>query len=171
MMAGAPVGSYRRYRRLVALYPLVLGAYLLIAWADWWLPRHVTGEVFPFFSWDLFSSPRQDGRLYTIRITAVADRYAPAARLLDRTLDDPRVMPLVRDPRFQKTARSLARAHWKKRADRVERLSAQLGNFVRPYGITEYELVYLSYHPLRYYLGEEVPEPTPIARYSVQAMP
>jgi hypothetical protein len=150
---------------------MVLIAYLLVAWADWWLPRHVTGEIFPFFSWDLFSSPLQNGRLYTIRVTGVADHHARAARFHDRTLDDPRALRFLRDPRFQKTARSLAIAHWHEQAARVERLSAQLGNFLSPYGVTDYELVYLSYHPLRYYLGEETPEPTPIARYSVRAGP
>ena len=63
------VGCYRRYRQVVALHPVVLFVYIGIAWSDWWLPGRAFQEVFPFFSWDLFSSPRQDGRLYTVRVT------------------------------------------------------------------------------------------------------
>jgi hypothetical protein len=161
-------GRYRRYRRMLALYPVILFVYIGVAWSDWWLPSHVSGEVFPFFSWDLFSSARQDGRLYTIRVTAV-DGHAPATELVGGILDDPRALRFLADPRFQKTARSLARAYWRKREDEVERLAVQLGNFLRPQGIVEYDLMYLSYHPLRYYRGEEIPKETLIARFRVAA--
>jgi hypothetical protein len=159
-------GRYRGYRRIVALYPLILLGYFGVAWSDWWLPRHVSNEVFPFFSWDLFSSARQDGRLYTIRVTVVDER-APAAGMVGELLSDPRTVRFLRDPRFQKTARSLARAHWQKREHEVKRLAVQLGNFLRPEGIVEYDLMYLSYHPLRYYRGEEIPKETQIARFRV----
>jgi hypothetical protein len=161
-------GRYRGYRRIVALYPVILFVYVGIAWSDWWLPRHVFDEVFPFFSWDLFSSARHDGRLYTIRVTTV-DGHAPATELVGAILADPRAVRFLRDPRFQKTARNLARAYWRKREDEVERLSVQLGNFLRPEGIVEYDLMYLSYHPLRYYRGEEIPKEAQIARFHVAA--
>jgi hypothetical protein len=168
-MSGAP--SYRRYRRIVALYPAVLLIYLATAWSDWWLPGRIYGEVFPFFSWDLFSSPRQDGRLYTVRVTAITNDNAPAARLLGRTLADPRAERFLRDSRFQKTARSLARAHWSKSDDEIERLAAQLGNYLRPLGVAEYDLVYLRYHPLRYYLGEERAQESVVARFGTAVPP
>jgi hypothetical protein len=155
-----PAGRYRGYRRIVALFPVILLGYFGVAWSDWWLPRHVSGEVFPFFSWDLFSSARQDGRLYTIRVV-------DGRGLVGEVLGDPRTVRFLRDPRFQKTARSLARAYWQKREHEVERLAVQVGNFLRPEGIVEYDLMYLSYHPLRYYRGEEIPKETQIARFRV----
>jgi hypothetical protein len=164
-------GPYRRYRQILVLYPIVLCIYAGIAWSDWWSPRHVSGEIFPFFSWDLFSSPWQHGRLYTVRVTAVVDEQAPATELVGRTLNDPREVDFLRDPRFQKAARSLALAYWAKEEKNVERLAVQLGNFLRPQGIVEYDLIYLSYHPLRYYRGEEVPEETQIARFRLAAPP
>jgi hypothetical protein len=163
--------SYRRYRRLLALQPVVLLVYLTVAWADWWLPRHVPAEVFPFFSWDLFSSPRADGRLYTVHITRVASPHSPAAAWQGRTLDNPRHARFLRDSRFQKTARSLAQAYWRKERDAVERLAVQLGNFMRSQGVIEYDLVSLSYHPLRYYKGEEVPDERIVARFAVETGP
>jgi hypothetical protein len=161
--------SYRRYRQIVALYPAVLLVYIGIAWSDLWLPGRTFGEVFPFFSWDLFSSPRQDGRLYTVRVTTVTDDHLPAAKLLGRTLADPRAVRFLRDPRFQKTARSLARVHWTKRDEEIERLAAQLGNYLRPLGVVEYDLMSLSYHPLRYYRGEEIAQESLVARFRIPA--
>ena len=162
-------GGYRRYRRMLVLYPVVLLIYAGIAWADWWLPRHVSGEIFPFFSWDLFSSPWQDGRLYTIRVTAVVDERAAAHALVGRTLDDPRGVSFLRDTRFQKIARSLGLAYHRKQEEEVDRLAVQLGNFLRPQGVVEYDLLYLSYHPLRYYLGQETPEEIEVARFRIPA--
>lgn len=147
-----------RYRRTRVLVPVVLAGYVVLAWADWWLPGRAHGEIFPFFSWDLFSSPREAGRLYTVRITGVRDAKAPAAELLDRPLVDPRAVPFLRDPRFQKTARSLARAHWHEKGEQREKLAIQLDNYLRPLGAIQYELLVLKYHPLRYYLGEEEAE-------------
>jgi hypothetical protein len=166
-----PARSYRRYRQIVTLHPLVLLVYLGIAWSDWWLPGRAFDEVFPFFSWDLFSSPRQDGRLYTVRVTTLTDGDAPAARLLGRTLADPRAERFLRDSRFQKTARSLARAHWTKRNEEVESLAAQLNNYLRPLGVAEYDLMYLSYHPLRYYRGEETAQGSVVAHFWIAAPP
>lgn len=163
----AASAAARRYRRLVLAVPLVLAGYTAVAWADWWLPDRVTGEVFPFFSWDLFSSPRAAGRLYTVRITAVRGDHGPAAELLDRTLDDPRAVRFLRDPRFQKTARSLAHAHWDKDPEGRARLADQLANFLRPLGATRYDLVVLKFHPLRYHQGEEQAEVEVVTSFDV----
>jgi hypothetical protein len=163
--------SYRRYRQILTLYPVVLLVYVGIAWSDWWVPGRAFDEVFPFFSWDLFSLPRQDGRLYTVRVTRVTGDHQPAAALLGRTLADPRAEPFLRDPRFQKTARSLARAYWAKRDEEIERLAALLGNFMRPRGVAEYDLIYLSFHPLHYYRGEETAQENLVASFRVAAPP
>jgi hypothetical protein len=164
----AASSAVRRYRRLVLAVPVVLLGYLTVAWADWWLPKRVSGEVFPFFSWDLFSSPRAEGRLYTVRITTVRDPQAPAAELLGRTLEDPRGARFLRDPRFQKTARSLARAHWKRDDIGRARLARQLANFLLPLGVTSYDLLVLKYHPLRYYVGAEQAEVEVVTSFEVE---
>ena len=164
-------GRYRRYWQRVALYPVALLVYIGIAWSDWWLPRHVSGEVFPFFSWSLFSLPRQDGRLYTVRVTAATDGNAPAAGLLGRTLADRRAVRFLGDPRFQKTATRLARAYRAKKDQDVERFSVQLANFLRPHGVTEYDLMSLSFHPLRYYRGEETAQESVVARFRIAVPP
>jgi hypothetical protein len=164
-------GRYRRYRQMLVLFPAVLFIYASVAWSDLWLPRYVSGEIFPFFSWDLFSSPWERGLLCTVRVIAVVDGDAPATELVGRTLDDPRGVSFLRDPRFQKTARNLALAYRRKREDEVDRLAVQLGNFLRPQGVVEYDLMCLSYHPLRYYLGEEIPEEKHIARFRIPAPP
>ena len=159
----------RRYRRLQILLPVVLIGYVAVAWADWWLPHRASSEIFPFFSWDLFSSPRIEGRLYTVRITAVRGPQAPAAGLLHQTLEDPKSIGFLRDPRFQKTARDLARAHWHKQSERRDKLAAQLGNFLHPLGVVEYDLLMLKYHPLRYYHGEEPTVPEFISRFDLRS--
>jgi hypothetical protein len=42
-----------------------------------------------------------------------------------------------------------------------------LGNFLRPYGVTAYELVVLTYDPLAYYRGGDVPTEDVIAAFTL----
>lgn len=158
------------YRRAALTNLILLAVYSVISLTDLWstfTARHVSGEVFPFFNWDLFSSPRQQGRLYTVRVTQVASDQSRAVSYLGRTLADPHQVPFLRDSRFQKTARALARAHRAGRDSERARMQLMLENFFEPDGIREYDLVFFTYHPLSYYAGREEPEETVVATFTV----
>lgn len=162
------MSPYRRYRRWLILNPVILLAYGAIALSDtWWpsLPRHVSGEIFPFFNWDLFSAARERGKIVTVRVTEVTGPKARASDLTGKLLHDPRDAAFLRDSRFQKTARALANGYWNE--DEAARLQAQVDNFLRPYGVRAYDLVVLRYDPLAHHAGAEAPDVEVLGRFSI----
>lgn len=167
--------SPRRHRLLVAAVPVLLMSYCAIALSYPWIGRHVPNraseELFPFFNWSLFSSPRAEAGRYTVRITAVRPPEDYGASLLGRTLDDIDTLGIQTNIRFHKTARALARAHRRQDDAKVERLRVMLSNFLRPYGITEVELLRYTYDPLAYYGAGEINAQAVLGRFKLDDPP
>jgi hypothetical protein len=163
-----PVQSYRRYRSLVVLTPalLLLYAIVAVAWKPISPPDRVQAELFPFFNWSLFSTPRREFQLITVRITEVSGPDERGAPLVGQLLD-PSAASFLQDTRFRKVARTLARAS-DKEGKQSERVQAMLGNFLRPYGVTAYDLVSLTYDPLEYYEGTGAPVETVIGHFELE---
>ncbi|MEM7023804.1 MAG: hypothetical protein AAF637_14605 [Pseudomonadota bacterium] len=154
---------------------MLLVGYTLIALMGPWLagqmaPR-ASDELFPFFNWSLFSSPRSKSGRYAVRITAVQPPTDIEAALLGRTLDDIDSFGVQANIRFHKTARSLARAQRRGDATRVAAMRTMLSNFLRPYGITEFELLRYTYEPLAYYKAGEIVSETVVGRYRLDTPP
>jgi hypothetical protein len=166
-----PVGSYRRYRQMLALFPVVLIGYTAVAWSDLYIPafpRHASGEIFPFFNWDLFSTAWQRGKFVTVRVKTVDGANPLAGQLVGRTLTEAGSHEFLRDPRFQKTATQLELAFRRKQQDLIREMKPQIDNFLRPYGIRQYDLVILRYDPIAFYRGEELVDPQFVVSLEVE---
>ena len=172
---GAAHHGQRRQRRLVVAIPLLLMGYTTVALSYPWLGRELapraSDELFPFFDWSLFSSPRVVGGRYAVRITAVQPPGAYGETLLGRTLDDTDSFGVQNNIRFHKTARALARAQRRGDDVEVEELRLMLSNFLRPYGITEFELLRYTYDPLACYDAGEITAETVVGRFRLDALP
>jgi hypothetical protein len=159
----------------VVAIPLLLIGYTVIALSGTWLVRELTpraaDELFPFFDWSLFSSPRVEGGRYAVRITAVQPPEDYGSTLVGRTLDDIDSLGVQTNIRFHKTARALARAQRRGDDAQVEELRMMLSNFLRPYGITEFELLRYSYDPLAYYDAGEITDEVVVGRFRLDAAP
>lgn len=124
-------------------------------------------ELFPFFNWSLFSTPRVHSELYTIRITKVRSDKAAAAALVDKTIRPQDLTPL-KNARFQKTTRALGRAYRHKRPDQIEGLKKLAANFLRPKGVIGYDLIRLTYHPIEFYHDHRAADEKVIASIVIQ---
>ena len=161
--------GYAGYRRLVVAQPVLFVLYLVLALGGPRLPGYKAGEVFPFFDWSLFSSPKREAGLFSIRVLAVDRPEAPAAEWIGRVVVDPGRAGFRQDIRFQKSATRLAWAVRGGREEEAARYARSLAGFLTPLGVTEYDLVEVRFDPLVFLQDPEAYEVETITRLGVEA--
>ena len=103
-------------------------------------------EIFPFFNWSLFSAPRSFGVRHSVRVLGAetaSDAEAHLGEVLSVGDAD-----FTRDIRFTKTLRSLADPNLVSAPGRLDAALAQVSNFIRPMGVTEFEVVVEVFDPM-----------------------
>jgi predicted DCC family thiol-disulfide oxidoreductase YuxK len=151
IIAETPRLRASRYRTFTWLLVFFIVGYTLIAEARRFpvlqqLPGATTSsEVFPFFRWGLFSSPRRYAQVYRVEIVEARSNTTAAAFEGRIPADE---LPFNGEIRFQKAARNLAK--FKERGDTaaVSRYQQTLEDYLRPHGIVAYRVFRVLTDPL-----------------------
>ncbi len=147
----APKLSLRRYRSASIAVFLAMIAYLALAEAKQYplldrLPGANSGEVFPFFSWSLFSNPKRFNTRYSVEIVEgrpESDAEAFEGAVLATTDAD-----FLETIRFQKVVRDYLDQIEDGHAALAETRRPLIDNFLRDFGVSRYRLVRITFNPM-----------------------
>lgn len=104
-----------------------------------------SSEIFPFFNWSLFSGAKSVGLRYSVRVLE-AEAGSPAEAYLGDVLA-PGDADFTRNIRFIKTLRGFADPSLAVDTQRLTAAVAQVSNYIRPMGVSDFEVVVELFDP------------------------
>jgi hypothetical protein len=144
-----PASRRRRYHGAIAAG---IAAYVLmiqpatVALAKQFPGYGVREEIFPFFSWSLFSYPKRHYDKFSIVPLEVTGRSPVADRVGQLTNGDH--TPILRESQYRKTALTLFHALRNKDVDAANAAKVPYDNYMRKAGVTRYRFVKLEFDVL-----------------------
>lgn len=148
-LARQPASHRRRYHIAIAVG---LAAYVLmiqpvtVSFAKQFPGYGVREEIFPFFSWSLYSYPKRRHDKFSIIPLEITERSPIAGRIGQITNGDHK--RLLKDSQYKKTALTLFHALRDQDVEAANAAKVPYDNYMRRLGVTRYRFVKLEFDVL-----------------------